>query len=107
MPSQAVFHLERLMSVEVLKVVIHAALKVLGVNPFGPAIADLLGQGPAREGQPPLVEVVAEGVGAGPPDQDGRLLHQQRIFRQRKMRLSTIHNQLQKIGALSDISWWP
>jgi hypothetical protein len=51
-PAQPVFHLERLAPLEVVEVVGHAALEVLLVDAFGPAVPHLLLEaGPVKSSQ--------------------------------------------------------
>lgn len=50
------------------------------MNPFRPAVALLLLQGPTGEGKPYLVEVITPHAEISAPDHDGRFFHQQLIF---------------------------
>ena len=74
--AQAVFHRERLATLEVAGVDLHAPIKVIGVHAFGPAVPQFLFQATAGEAQPGLIEVVAELVRAGCPDQGGTAVGQ-------------------------------
>ena len=67
--------------VEVVEVELDAALEVVGVHAFGPAVAHLLLERAPGEREPGLVEVVALRVEAGAPDHDRRVLDQQAVFR--------------------------
>ena len=66
--------------VEMVEIIRNAAFEIVGMNAFGPAVAELLFERPAREGQPCFVEIVTLGVEAGTPDHDRRMLHQQSIL---------------------------
>ena len=67
----AVVHLERLAGIEGLCVDVHAAGQVVGMDAFGPAVAEFLLERAAGEVQPGLVEISAEFVHAAHPDQHG------------------------------------
>ena len=69
MMAQAVVHAELLAPVEGRYVGFQAAFKIVRMDAFGPAIAELLFQAAAGKVEPALVEVVALLVDASRPDQ--------------------------------------
>src|SRR5690348_11200612 len=69
---QPVLHFEGAAGIKVADIDLQAAVKVVGVDVFGPAIARFLLQSAPDEIQPNLVEVEAKLVGARHPDHDGR-----------------------------------
>ena len=74
---------EGLSPVKVIQVVRHAPIEIVRVHAFGPAVALLLFDGAAGEGEPRFVEVVALGIESGAPDHDRRMLYQEPVFRRR------------------------
>src|SRR5262249_3781362 len=54
----------------------HASLEVIGVHPFGPAIAQLLFKSSAGEVEPRLTNICTLYIGVGHPDQHRRGVRQ-------------------------------
>ena len=68
MTAQPVFHAERLALVKRSGENCKTTVNIVGVNAFGPAIAQLLFNGPSGKIQPDLIEIVAFFIGSGSPD---------------------------------------
>ncbi len=75
-PAQPVFDVEVAAGIKCRTIAGVATVQVIGVDTFGPAIAQFLFQGPAREDQPRLIEKRAELVGRGNPHHDRRRVSQ-------------------------------
>ena len=67
--AQPVVHAEGLLLVEGCDIDVQAPRQIFRMDPLGPAVAQLLPQGAAREGQPGQVEIVAELVRTRGPDE--------------------------------------
>ena len=73
-PAQAIFHGERSACQKVCLIGGDTALAVVGMHPFGPALALFLFQAAAGKLQPGGVEIVALAIQSGAPDQGGKVL---------------------------------
>ena len=69
---------------KVIEVIRHAAGKIVRMHALSPAFPYFLIEGPARKGEPGVIEVIAVRVEARAPDQDRRMLHQQAVLRGRQ-----------------------
>src|SRR5271157_1335547 len=69
-PPQPVLHCKGGASVQCRDIGLPASLQVIGVDALGPARAHLLLDGPSSEVEPLLVEIIAELICVGAPDQD-------------------------------------
>src|ERR1041384_7855512 len=90
-PAQPVFHAERCAPVEMRGVDFKAAVEVLRVDAFGPAVSQFLLDSPAGEGQPRFVEVGAQLVRARRPDHYRRGVHQMAKPRVARVRVHPRH----------------
>ncbi|EKE16909.1 MAG: hypothetical protein ACD_10C00727G0005 [uncultured bacterium] len=73
-PTQAVFHRERLAIFEGAVVGFQALLQIVRVYAFRPAIAGFLGECPTGEFEPGPVEIITFGIQPGSPDGGGEFL---------------------------------
>src|SRR6516165_3022211 len=74
-PSKPILHPEFLPGVEVIDVDFQAAIEVLTMNAFSPAVSQLLCHTATGEGQPWSIEPNAKFVSAGHPNHHRRRVH--------------------------------
>jgi hypothetical protein len=74
MVTQTIFHGKRLPGLKCLPVGLETIGQIVGMDPFCPAIPQLLRQGPSGKLQPGLVKIVTTAIKARMPDQGGKLL---------------------------------
>src|ERR1700688_2927750 len=69
---EAIFHPERLSGVECRQEDIEASLQIVWIYAFRPSTADFLLHRSASEFKPRFVEIIAEGIRSGHPNQNRR-----------------------------------